>query len=239
MSEANTAYEATGQMKRARRNRSTTSREIVDYVRAQIFNGVIGAGERINQDQIADEFGVSRLPVREALIALESEGMVRSELHRGVYAIPISRADIEDHYTIYGHIQGLAASRAAQKLTDQDHEHLAELNSTLAGTSTDAERSDLDWQFHSKINRTGGSTRLLSILRQLGRSLPQSLYAMPPTASALAVVEHNAILESLKSQDSETTAKLVAAHTMREGAYLAKMLANAGVLSDSADSTTD
>jgi DNA-binding GntR family transcriptional regulator len=218
-----------------RRVRSTTSREIVDFIRAQIFTGQLRAGERINQDALALEFGVSRLPVREALITLEGEGMVRSELHRGAYVIPITRDDIEDHYMVYGYIQGLAASRAAPALTEEHFTQLSRLNDELSRNPDPEQVSDLDWQFHSVINRVGGSTRLLSVLRQLGRSLPQSLYAMPPKVSALAIVEHDGILEALRARDPRAAAERVSAHTTREGGYLAQLLEENGVLSPSVD----
>ena len=214
-----------------RRNRSTTSREIIDYVRAQVFDGTLAAGERINQDALAEEFGVSRLPVREALIALEGEGMVRSELHRGVYVIPIRRVDIEDHYTVYGYIQGLAASRAVDVLTSAQLAELDDLNAAQAKQADLEVVRDLDWQFHSMINRAGGSTKLLSILRHMGRSIPRYLYAMPPTESAQAIVEHNAIVQALRAKDSAAAASRLSAHTVREGMFLAQMLEDKGVLS--------
>ena len=210
--------------------RTSTSREIVDYVRAQIFAGEMRAGERINQDGLAEEFGVSRLPVREALITLESEGFVRSELHRGAYVIPITRADIEDHYEVYGYIQGIAAGRAAKIVSAHDLELLDEVNSKLASATDPQDLRDLDWQFHSIINRIGGSNGQLRILRQLGRALPQSLYAVPPAASELAAVEHSNIIAALRKGAQKEAAAAVTAHTAREGAYLVQLLDDSGVL---------
>jgi DNA-binding GntR family transcriptional regulator len=214
----------------ARGPRTTTSREVIDYIRAQIFTGQLAAGARINQDKLAEDFGVSRLPVREALITLESEGLVRSELHRGVYIIPITRADIEDHYTVYGYIQGLAARRATPLLTEENLARLEAVNEELSSAKDPEVLRDLDWQFHSIINRAGGSNRLLRILRQLGRALPQSLYAVPPAASERAIVEHRAIISALREKDAKSAADQVVAHTNREGVFLAKLLEDEGVL---------
>lgn len=214
-----------------RRNRAKAGRDLMDFIRMQIYTGQLQAGERINQDALAEEFGVSRLPVREALIALESEGLVRSEMHRGVYVIPIQAEDIQDHYMVYGYIQGVAATRAAAILTEDAIEQLRQINSALAAATDPAVIRDLDWQFHSQINRAGGSRRLLSVLRQLGRALPPSLYAMPPTASAMAVVEHEALLTALSVGDSEAAGAKASEHTLREGAYLNQLLESDGVLS--------
>ena len=213
-----------------RRNRATASRDLMDSIRMQIYTGQLHAGERIKQDALAEAFGVSRLPVREALIALESEGLVRSEMHRGVYVIPIQREDIHDHYLIYGYIQGVAATRAATKLKSEEIEDLRRINAELSAATDPGVIRDLDWQFHSQINRAGGSRRLLYVLRQLGRALPPSLYAVPPTASALAVVEHDALLSAISDGDASYAGELASQHTLREGAYLNELLEGAGVL---------
>ena len=90
--------------------RGSMSVEVADHIRSMIFDGRLRAGQRVPQDAIAAELGVSRLPVREALITLEADGLVAAEPHRGVFVVPIRAEDIEDHYRLYGMAQGLAGS---------------------------------------------------------------------------------------------------------------------------------
>jgi DNA-binding GntR family transcriptional regulator len=210
--------------------RAATGQQVADYIRELIFSGQLRARQRIGQDQIANDMGVSRLPVREALIALESDGLVSSEPHRGVYIIPLYQTDIEDHYAIYARIQGLAARQATPAITAGDLDELESLNAQIAAAADSQERRDLDWRFHSLINHVGGSRRLLSVLRQMGRSLPQHLYGVPPSMSARAVVQHAALIDALKAGDADAADEQCVVHTTSEGKYLAAMLLEQGVL---------
>src|SRR5690606_32848719 len=103
----------------------------------------------------------------------------------------------------YGRIQGLAARKAATTLTAADIDRLAELNARLDAAVDERERRDLDWEFHSAINRSGGSARLLNILRRMNRSLPAQLYGIPPSLSASSARQHILILEALRAGDAE------------------------------------
>ena len=153
---------------------------MADHIRSAIFSGTLKAGQRVPQDAIATELGVSRLPVREALIALEADGLVTSEPHRGVFVVPIRREDIEDHYRVYGMVQGLATGRAVQRITEPVLDRLQGLHEQMCASDDPDLLHDLNWEFHSLINRTGGSRRVLSVLRQLAHNLPREVYELPP-----------------------------------------------------------
>ena len=83
---------------RARRSRPTLKDEAAQYVRDRILTGVRKPGMKIDQDAVADDLGARRLPVREALIALEAEGLVETIARRGLYVAALSPSDIRDHY---------------------------------------------------------------------------------------------------------------------------------------------
>src|SRR5690348_2242004 len=88
------------------------------YLREQILTGRLTPGTRVDQDEISEALGMSRLPVREALIELAHESLIDAVPRRGAFVAPLERTDILDHYRIFGLIAGLAASRAASALTD-------------------------------------------------------------------------------------------------------------------------
>src|SRR5438093_2024313 len=89
------------------------------YLRQQILTGKLTPGTKIDQDEVSEALGMSRLPVREALIELANESLVDAVPRRGAFVARLERADIVDHYRIFGLIAGLAASRAATSLTDE------------------------------------------------------------------------------------------------------------------------
>jgi DNA-binding GntR family transcriptional regulator len=212
--------------------RRSMSAEVSAHIRSAIFDGSLKPGQRVPQDAIAAELGVSRLPVREALIALEADGLVVSEPHRGVFVVPIRREDIEDHYRVYGMVQGLAASRAVHRITEPVLERLEELHEKMCASDDPDLLHDLNWEFHSLINRTGGSRRVLSVLRQLAHNLPREVYELPPGASPQANKGHAKILAALRSGDPAAVDAANREHVQQEGEHVVAVLRRDGVLSD-------
>src|SRR5690606_9987065 len=94
--------------------RTNLKDEVARYVRDLILSGAVHAGQRIDQDEIAEQVGVSRLPVREALIILEAEGLIVNVARRGSFVAPLSPDDFFDHFEMYGLLAGIAAGRAAR-----------------------------------------------------------------------------------------------------------------------------
>lgn len=217
---------------KARVPRRNMSGDVIDLIRTLIFNGTLSRGQRLPQNDIADELGVSRLPVREALIALESEGLIESEPHRGAFVVPIHREDIDDHYRIYGMVQGLATRRAALRLTPPTLTRLEELHQQMRDTEDAELAHGLNWEFHSLINQTGGSRRLLSVLRQMARNLPREVYEAPPAASPEAVRGHQRILDALRDGDGDAADDASRRHVQAEGEYVIAKLKADGVLAD-------
>ncbi len=127
------------------------------YLREQILTGQLRPGTKIDQDEISDALGISRLPVREALIELAHESLIDAVPRRGAFVARLERVDIIDHYRIFGLIAGLAASRAATALTDEQLESLAEFHAAfVAATDADA-LTRWNHRFHRVINQAGGS----------------------------------------------------------------------------------
>src|SRR5580698_595335 len=85
-------------------------------IRELIFDGQLPRHSRIPQDEIADSLGISRIPLREALIALEREGWVTLELHRGAFVNAFDETTLLDHYEMLGIVYGFAARRAIARI---------------------------------------------------------------------------------------------------------------------------
>ncbi|WAM14757.1 GntR family transcriptional regulator [Rhodococcus sp. JS3073] len=215
-------------------SRRNMSGQVVDYIKNMIFDGSLIRGQRVPQDQIAKDLGVSRLPVREALITLEAEGLIDSEPHRGSFVVPILREDIDDHYRIYGMVQGLASRRAASRITQPTLARLQELHEGMQASDDPDLLHNLNWEFHALINQTGGSRRLLSVLRQLAKNLPRAVYEAPPGASPEANRGHQKILDALRSGDATAADAASREHVQFEGEYVIAKLKRDGILADDA-----
>src|ERR1700679_2323870 len=123
--------------------RTPSGEHIASHVRSLIFEGVLRPGMRVPQDAIAQDLGVSRIPVREALIVLEREGWVTNEMHRGTFINALDEQSVHDHYELYGLIFGFAAQRALARGVADLPEHLGVLQGEFARATTAAEQHRL------------------------------------------------------------------------------------------------
>ena len=116
-------------------------REIVfETLREAIITGVLKPGERLMEVQLAEEMGVSRTPVREAIRKLELEGFVVMVARKGAYVAGISLKDVTDVFEIRAALEGLAACLAAGRASEED---LEEMERAVANRSAYLETNDL------------------------------------------------------------------------------------------------
>jgi DNA-binding GntR family transcriptional regulator len=108
-------------------SRRSSGDQVASYVRTLILSGQLRQGDRIRQDDLATTLGVSRIPVREAIIALNREGWLTSEPHRGAFVNGFDRDDVADHYEIIGVLYGLAARRAIKHMSAEAKASLTSL----------------------------------------------------------------------------------------------------------------
>lgn len=216
--------------------RHNVNREVAEHIRRQILSGAIRPHERVAQDAIAAELGVSRLPVREALLSLEKEGLVTLKAHRGAFVSPIDRDDVGDQYEIYAAIHGLAASRAADRIDDESLRRMDEIHERFKASDDPDTLDGLDFEFHRMINLAGGSRRLRSALRALlilSRNIPHSFFLSVPNAKERAVRDHARILRALRARDADAAADACMKHLRSEGRQVLKKMADAGFWSES------
>ena len=135
--------------------RRLTSDHVAERLRGMIFSGALRPGERLRQNEIAAELGVSRLPVREAVQVMERDGLVVVEPHLGAFVAPFDAQVIHDHFEIVGLVQGVAARRLAER---GDPELLAQLEAITAEIRAAREPArvhQLTLDFYRLINREG------------------------------------------------------------------------------------
>lgn len=201
---------------------------VAQHVRDLILAGQLRAGERLDQDAIADELGVSRLPVREALITLESEGMVENFARRGAFVAQLEPIDFLDHYRMFGVISGIAAARAAETKSVETVERLRAIQAQLREATDPDTHDELNYQFHQAINRSAGSRRLTSVLRMLANNMPSHFYERNAPFRNQGLEEHEAIIAAIESGDADRAAAAVATHFLHTGEQAVRTLQEAG-----------
>jgi DNA-binding GntR family transcriptional regulator len=172
-------------------------------------------GSKIRQDELAERLGVSKLPVREALIALEAEGLVQNFARRGAFVAPLTPDDVREQFAIYGTLSGLAAERAAQQMTETDFAALDALLTEMASATPAIDRwQKLNNEFHRRINDAGASHRLSVMLGHAGLAIPVDIHGrndMP----AWTNTDHAEILGYLRAGDSAAVSHAMRVHLDR------------------------
>jgi len=189
-------------------------------------------GERLMEIQLADEMGVSRTPVREAIRRLEQEGLVVMMPRKGAYVAGISMKDIHDVYEVRSALEVLAVELAAERITDAE---LEELGRQVVRESEVTEANEInelvyiDSSFHEMIYQYARNTRLVHFINvlqeQMQRYRAVSLANVGRSRSALD--EHKEIVDALAAHNGKLAAKLVKEHVANaERAMIASMQAS-------------
>lgn len=198
------------------------------YLREQILTGKLTPGTKIDQDEISEALGMSRLPVREALIELAQESLIDAVPRRGAFVASLERADIIDHYRIFGLIAGLAASRAAATLTDEQLVTLRRTHESFEAATTADDKAYWNHQFHKAINQAGGSRRLISVLALLSRSLPVRYFEFVPNWAEISAGHHARILAALEARDAHEAQRMLEHHVAESGELAVEILQEMG-----------
>lgn len=197
-------------------------------IRQMIFSGELRPGDKIDQDRVADRLGVSRLPVREAVIALDVEGVVELAPRRGAFVAALSQDDVRDHYGILGAVSGLAAARAAARMGEAERDAMADVIGRMTWAEQPADRERLNFEFHRAINRASGSRRLMSEIKALGAFAPIGFYESHDHWHDTANRDHGAIAVAVAGGDCAAARAAAEEHFVRAGDRAVAMLSERG-----------
>ena len=190
---------------------------VFENLRTAILEGNIKAGQRLMEVQLAEQLGVSRTPIREAIRKLELEGLVVMLPRKGAYVANMSFKDLIDVLEIRASLEGLAASLAAERRNDEDIidlEKLAkEFETCVRETNIEGVlKTDID--FHEKIFMMANNKKLYQLITSLWEQVHRFrvTYVSDYDASLSLVEEHNKILQAIKDGDSELAKKYATEH---------------------------
>lgn len=218
--------------------RGGLAEDVVSYVRELILTGSLKPGTHIDQEAIGEALGVSRSPVREAIVVLGQEGLLDVLPRRGAQVAHISREDVIDHYELFGLVSGRAAAVAAEGLSDEDLTRLRSLHeqfekggdfaadhATTDRVAADraANLSSLNAEFHRVINRSA-SARTRWLLGLLDRTVPSRYFEFADGWDQQAVQHHASILQAIVNGDSQAARQAMEHHLHQSGVAAADAL---------------
>lgn len=199
--------------------KKSLSEEVLGRLREMIVRGRFRPGDQLSETMLAEAFGVSRGPVREALSQLQQEGLVVLERHRGARVTRISQEDVEELYELRISLEQLAIKRAVRRITGDELARIDSLASSYGdavGERAIAEAVDIDMKFHDLIYQPARHTRLYScwsnLLRSQIHTFVLSCSLVDPGYMEPCVPEHVEICDALRDRDKERAAKLIDSH---------------------------
>ena len=202
---------------------------VCETLREAIRSGVLKPGERLMEIQLAEELGVSRTPVREAIRRVELEGCVIMMPRRGTYVANISIRDINEVFEIRTSLESLSSGLAAERITDEELERLQRL---LVEIGAHIESGDMDkivktdTEFHDLLYQASRNQRLVGIISNLREQLTRfrTTSMSYPGRLKATLEEHRIIVEAIAQGDVKAARKAAENHMEKsEQTLLASM----------------
>jgi DNA-binding GntR family transcriptional regulator len=189
--------------------------EVAELLRQRIFKRELEPGSWIDEMKIAEEYGISRTPLREALKVLAAEGLVTMKVRRGAYVTEVSDSDLADVYHLLSLLESDAAGVVAQRATDAQIKELQALHKDLEAAVGNREKFfAINERFHMRLLEIAGNRwrdQMVADLRKVMKlNRHNSLLKAGRIQESLA--EHRAIVEALSKRDAKATVKRMQEH---------------------------
>lgn len=199
-------------IEQSRHENATTQELVLSSVRKAILAGILSPGLRLRQEELADVFGTSRIPVREALRALEYEGLVTSQPHRGFTVTTLDADDVDEVYGLRIVLESEAVRLALPLLTDDDLEDLEELFQAMQNARTPDDQLAARERFYLRLYSVSGRPRLVGLIMRLRQEVARVLrWATIQHSSSI----HEHFFEAVRVGDAERAVAHLSSHYRR------------------------
>jgi len=211
--------------------------DLAERIRQRIMTGEIPIGAQLRQAALAAEFGVSRTPVREALRQLQTGGLITVVPNRGAVVRVPSPWEVRSAHEVRAELEGLAAERAATRITEQQLAVLRRANETMRRAAEKARPRQptsgatapttvANDEIHTTIHEAARNPWLGRMINQINESFPRNVLALvlasDPAARRQTVVEHDQIIDALEAGDGAAARAAMHRHVMESGEQLAR-----------------
>lgn len=198
---------------------TAASERVADHLRKIILAGEIGPGERIRQEEIADRFGMSRLPVREALRMLELEGLTELQTNRGARVPALTRHEADMIYRMRESLEPLVLGESIDALSDADIAELSDIQDRIEARDNLADFMELDRAFHLTSYRGCTVEPLASTVVRLWNMTQhyrrEFVRITGPSRRWVVIAEHRLLLDAITQRDRTIAATILKTHVER------------------------
>src|SRR3569832_2314777 len=180
--------------------------EVAEQLRQRIFRRELEPGSWIDEMKIAEEFGISRTPLREALKVLAAEGLVTMKVRRGAYVTEVSETDLADVYHLLSLLESDAAGVVAQKATDEQVKELQQLHKELEASQNNRDKFfAINERFHMRLLEIAGNRWRDQLVADLRKVMKLNRHNSLLKAGRVkeSMLEHRAIMEAIAHRDTK------------------------------------
>ncbi len=204
----------------SRTRQPSLRQKVYEALRREITEGSLRSGDLLRERELADIYGVSKTPVREALSLLEQENLVKAIPRAGYMVTQLSFRDLQEIHQLRITLESMAARLAAENITDEELDQLE----GLTATSEPEEALVFNHRFHSVIARASGNSRLAKMIESLLDDTDRwaALEVARRTPSVL-LIGHQAELEALRTRDPDVAAEVMREHVQRVYNHLSEL----------------
>ena len=213
---------------KTRVNRSSLSQQAIDLLREQIYNHKLAPGQRLDEAVLAEQLGISRTPLREALKVLSAEGLVDLQPHKGCFVTELTLRDMEEIFPIMATLEGRVAHEVASKRTPAQLKALDALHEKLEKHAAvdDVNRYyETNYVFHDQLQECAGNRWLQIVIGDLRKLLKLSRHHSLRLEGRLAasLAEHRALMKALHRQDADAAEQIMRGHLLAQLEALREM----------------
>lgn len=190
------------------------AKEAYNYIAQEIFNGNLNANTPLSEIELTSNLKSSRTPVREALVALEQDGLITRIRNRGWFVVEISTRDIEEIFELRILMETHALKTAYKIVPSEEWKDLKERIESLNEKSSPEEYFVTDRDLHNRIIRYCGNKRLVDFIRQLNMQIEhlRVISSQKPERLKISRLEHLEIIEAIEKQDLKEALTLLTGH---------------------------
>lgn len=201
-------------LKRSMEKHQTLRERILETIRDAIMTGVLKPGERVAEPELAERFGISRTPIREAFRQLESEGYLTVIPRKGAVVVSFTERDVEEFCAIKSILEGYAARKACERMTDREIEKLQAINERLRHLADEEDIRHffkVHSDFHDLFIKAADNEKLYDLIVNLVDKFQRLRFASLslPGRMRISVEEHEKIIEAFRRRDADEAERLV------------------------------
>jgi DNA-binding GntR family transcriptional regulator len=149
---------------------------VVSHVVNLVLTGKLRSGDRVDRNEIANDLGLSRVPIQEAVVQLEHDGILSTQYHRGAYVERFDESVVREHHELYGVLSGIASARAAVDGLPRILDALDALLEVMRGSKESRAFQDAGWKFRRVINDEYAGPRLQAAIRSSQTFMPRAFW---------------------------------------------------------------